>query len=889
MKKILKWTGIVFLVLLVVLMVLPFIFKDKIVEKIKSEANASLNAKLDFAGVDLSLIRNFPNLSVTLEKLSVINVAPFQGDTLISTDKLSITLDIMSVINGTEMTIRSVSLDKAIMNFLVTKDGAYNWDIAKPSPPGAPAEPAAFKASLKRYVITDARVRYDDASLGFYLLLDGLNHTGSGDFTQDLFTLSTRTTSTSATMKYGGIPYIANANTTIDADLEMDMKNFKFTFKQNKVSLNDLNLTVDGFVAMPDTNIDMDLKLATAQTDFKTILSMIPAMYAKDFGAVQASGTMQLSAYLKGRYNASSMPGFGMVLKVNNGQFKYPSLPAAVQDVQVDLKVDNPDGVPDHTAVLLNRLHANVAGDVIDARMVLHTPVSDPDLDALLSGKINLGNVAKFYPLAQGTTLSGVMTADAMMKGRMSAMEKQDVDHFTAAGTISVANLKYVAPDVPKPVDVRQLTVQLDPKVIRMPVLDMTVGRTDLKADGVLENALGFALKDETIHGTLNLNSNTVDLSEWMTGAEDSSTASDSSAMSVVEIPGNIDFTLRASIAKLVYTDLDIRSLRGTLIIRDKAVRMQDVGMNLLDGSMTMSGSYSTVNPKSPAIDFSLDVKDFDIQKTVKSFDAVVKMAPIAKHCTGKYGTTMTLTGQLDATMSPVLNTLSGGGKLSTSTVVITGFEAFNRIADALKQPSWKKVVIPSMNPSFRFTAGRVYIDPFDVSINGYKTTVAGSNGFDQTLDYTLNTEFPRAQMGSTANAALDGIVAAANAKGANVSVGEMIPVAIGIKGTYTDPKITTGVNKAGAQAMDALKAAAKAEFEKQKAAAEAKAREEADKLKAAAAAKLDAEKAKAQAEADRLKKEAESKAKAAADEAKKKAADEAKKQLQQYNPFKKK
>ena len=61
MKKIIKWLGIIILVLLILLITLPYLFKDKIVAKIKEEANKTLNAKFDFSDFNLSLIRHFPN------------------------------------------------------------------------------------------------------------------------------------------------------------------------------------------------------------------------------------------------------------------------------------------------------------------------------------------------------------------------------------------------------------------------------------------------------------------------------------------------------------------------------------------------------------------------------------------------------------------------------------------------------------------------------------------------------------------------------------------------------------------------------------------------------------------------------------------------------------
>ncbi|HRU61174.1 MAG TPA: AsmA-like C-terminal region-containing protein [Bacteroidia bacterium] len=892
MKKILKWFFIVIGVLLVLLIATPFLFKDKLVGLIKEETNKNLNATVDFSDASLSLIRSFPNLSLELENLSVINMAPFAGDTLVYAKSLGITVDIMSVIRGSEINIRSVTVADAVMNFLVTKEGKANWDIAKPSEtPTAAGEPSKFKASLKSYTVSNADVTYDDRSLDFYLRLKDVNHAGKGDFTQDLFVLSTTTISPNVAMKYGGVPYIAAAKAEILADLDMDMKQFKFTFKQNQLKLNELELGVDGWVAMPDTNIDMDLKFNAPKADFRNFLSMIPAVYSKDFSSIQANGKMALSGFIKGRYNAASMPGFGLKLDIDNGRFKYPSLPAEVRSVFVNLAVENPDGVPDHTYINLSRLDANLGGDEFRSRLVLKTPVSDPDLDAMMKGRINLDNVKKFVPLEKGTDLSGRMEADLELKGRMSSIDRKQYDQFKAAGRLLLSQFKYVDPAVGKPVSIAELKLGFSPQIVRLENLQMQAGKTDIQAEGSLEQFLAYFLKDEgVLTGKLNMTSRVVDLNEWMPASDSTNAATaDTAALSVIPVPANIDFTMNASIGKLVYTNFNIYNLKGSLIVRDESVRMSGVNMQLMDGTMAMNGSYSTKNPKAPDIDFSMDIKNFDMQKTVATFNTVEKLAPMAKYCSGKFGTTMTVKGQLDQHMSPVVNSLTGAGKLSTSQVVISNFPAFNKLADALKMPSWKKLDVPALNPSFRFVNGRVYVDPFDVTMNGNKATIAGSNGFDQTIDYTMAVQIPRSSFGGNANAALEGLVSKANASGANFSLGETVPLNVTIGGTVLEPKVGTDLNKKGAAVMDDLKAKAKAEFDKKKAEAEAKARAEADKLKAEAEAKLNAEKEKAKAEADRLKKEAEAKAKAAADSAKKAAEKKGKEMIDEFNPFKKK
>jgi hypothetical protein len=870
MKKFIKWTAIIIGVLLVLLIAAPFLFKDKIISKIKEEANKNLNAKFDFAGFDLSLIRNFPNLSVNIEKLSIVNFAPFEGDTLVYAKTLGLTVDIMSVIRGSEIKIKKVSLEDPVLNFLVNKKGKANWDISKATPSTAPSQPSSFKAQLQKYSISNGLIYYNDETMPFMLRLEGVDHTGSGDFTQDLFTLNTKTQVKKADMAYGGISYINKAKADIDADLDMDMKNFKFTFKKNKIVLNELELGLNGWLAMPDTNIDMDLQFKAAQSDFKNFISMIPAMYSENFKDLKSSGKMAFDGFVKGRYNGKSMPGFGINLNIDNGMFKYPSLPASVQNVFVDLKVNNPDGVPDHTSINLARLHVEMNNDPFDAHLILKTPVSDPDIDAFMKGKIDLSGIQKFMPLEKGTSLSGIITADVTAKGRLSSIEQKKYEQFSASGNFGITGMNYSSSGMKQPVLLNTLQLTFNPQHVALTALNAKIGKSDFNATGTLDNFIAYAIKKDVIRGTLSLSSQLIDLNEFMGGESTQAAGKDTTQLSVIDVPGNIDFTLAASVASLAYQNLVINNVHGKMLIRDKAIRMEDVVMQLLNGTMSMSGGYSSADIKKPSFDFSLNAKDFDIQKTVTTFNTVEKLAPIAKNCTGKFSTDMSVKGELDSKMSPVMNSLAGSGKLVTGNVVITNFPVFNKVADALKMDSWKKINLPPISPSFRFVNGRVYVDPFDMNVNGIKATVAGSNGFDETIDYTMATQIPRSSFGGAANGVLNNLMASANSKGANFTVGDVIPVNLTITGTVSSPKIGTDLNKAGAKLMDDLKAKAKEEFDAKKAEAEAKAKAEADKLKQEAMSKVDEQKQKAAAEADRLKKEAEAKAKARTDSLKK-------------------
>jgi Skp family chaperone for outer membrane proteins len=165
-----------------------------------------------------------------------------------------------------------------------------------------------------------------------------------------------------------------------------------------------------------------------------------------------------------------------------------------------------------------------------------------------------------------------------------------------------------------------------------------------------------------------------------------------------------------------------------------------------------------------------------------------------------------------------------------------------------------------------------VYIDPFDQTVAGIKTKIEGSNGFDQTIDYKMGMQLPTKMLPGAATGVISGLIAQANSKGANMSMGETVNVNVKIGGTVANPKIETGLKEAAKGAVDDLKAKAQEEFDNKKKELENQAKAKADSVQKAAEAKI-------KSEADRAKKEAETKAKAEADRLKKEAEAKAKKE----------
>jgi len=904
-KRILLTLGILIVLILGAAILIPILFKDKIEAAVKAEVNKNINAAVDWGEWDITILKSFPDLTVTIENVKVSNVAPFEGIDLARIGSVTTTIDIKSVF-GDKIDIKRIGLVKPYIHVKVLEDGTANWDIAKADSTAAEETAgdtaSAFNIGLREYWIEDGTLIYDDASLTYYMDLKGLQHRGNGDFTQDLFTLNTTTHADTANVVFGGVKYLKNVKTDIKADLEMDMPNMKFTFKENEASINQLVLGLNGWLAMPGDDMDMDITWEAKKTDFGTLLSLVPAEFASDLSGVQMSGKAGFNGYVKGLMNDNTTPAFGLKVDVDNGRFKYPDLPSSVDDIYVDLSISSPQGNNmDQMVIDLKRFAMKMATNPVEARMHLTHPMSDPNVDAELKANLDLASVKTVVPMKE--ELKGNLTADVRMKGRMSDVEKGQYDKFQADGRLILLGMNYVSDSLP-PVGINSLYFDFSPRFLALTSFDGSVGSSNLQAKGRMDNYIQWWLKDSTLTGSFDLTANKFDLNELMgpSAPEDTTaTTADTSSMSVIEVPGNIDFRMGLAVKEVIYDNINLTNVRGGMRVHDNRVDLKDVFFNLFGGSVTMAGGYDTKDVSKPAIDFTYDVKELDIEQTVTYMESVQKMAPIAKTCKGKFSTNLAMTANLDQRMEVDMNTLAGRGTLRTKSVRIDGFQPLVDIAKALKLSGIENTTLDDVVFNYKFDDGKMITEPFDVKIDRIKANVGGSTAFaDQAIDYDMKAKVPSDMFGAAAATAVAGLLGKANnALGANFQVPAELDLTAKITGTVEKPIVKPVFAGGNANVKDVVVTEIKQELnnqiDKAKDEAVARAREEAAKLVAEAQKQADDIKAKAREEAARAKGEAYKAAddalakvtnplaKVAAQAAAKKAKEEADKKEQQF------
>ncbi|MFZ9044353.1 MAG: AsmA-like C-terminal region-containing protein [Cyclobacteriaceae bacterium] len=805
MKKLKISIAVLVGITVVTLILVPVIYTEDIQKAIKTQVENTLDANFlfDRDEFSISMIKGFPNISVGIGDVGLTGKGVFEGDTLFFASQFNLSLDLMSVISGDQIKIVEVIVDKPVINILVTQDLQTNYDIVKSSESQQEVEQtssneAVLSVAMDHWVMTDGTIRYIDDSLPYYMFLEGVNHEGNGNFIGDVFTMVSSTEARSFSTGYDEVEYITDKQLSGDVTMEMNLETFKFIFKENRVNLNGFTCSFDGWLAMPESDIDMDITFSGQEVDLKSILSLTPGDYESYLDGVTASGSVEFEGSVKGTYSDELMPATTMSFKVDNGKIAYAEYPIPMEAIGVSAAFQMPSADLSEASFVMEKFEMLVDGEPFNMGLDFRD-FDNYKWDVKVGGALDLEKITKIVPLGK-MTLRGKIDAEIVTVGSMSDLEAEEYDKLPTSGSMQIDDFYYKSVDLPQGFGISRMDASFDPEKIKLFEFQANAGKTDMRLSGTIVNYLGFALgKDELLQGDFSFRSSLIDVNEWMvedeTAAEEP-VSEDTSSLVVVRIPENVLFVMDAEIDQLLYDELDINSFKGKLEIKQESIFMNEVAFGLLDGSFVMNGSYDS-KYEYPVYSYDLEIEGLSIANAFASFNTVQKLAPFAENMNGKFASNFAITGALDQKMMPVYETITGEGLLQIAQASLSDVLLLSTISSvtSLKETDGS-VTLKDVLLNARIEKGQVEVEPFEIKLGGYTTTVSGGNSVDGALNYQLKVQsVPTGGVGQVVSSAIGSF---AGVTGLSV---DKVDINLGVDGSFLDPKVALlSVSAAGSK-----------------------------------------------------------------------------------------
>ncbi|WP_346880754.1 AsmA-like C-terminal region-containing protein [uncultured Algibacter sp.] len=791
MKKVFKIIGITLLIILALLIAIPFAFQGQIKDMVKRFINENLNAKVEFSDVSLSFIRNFPNAHVSVSDLVITNFEPFKDETLVTAKNIAFSMSIKELFktSGEEpIIINSIAVNETLLTLKTDKFGQTNFDIAKEEKEQTSTKPesGSFAFDIENYSIKNSAITYIDDISKMLIHLSEFNHEGAGKFTAESSELDTKTEA-NVSFTLDSSNYLSNNPIKLDALIGLDLANSKYTFKENKALINQLPIEFNGFVQQLENGQNIDITFENPESDFKNFLAIIPKQYSKNIDQVETSGDFKIKGIVKGLSSDETIPKLDISIVSHNASFKYPDLPKRVSNIIINTIIKNETGHVDDTYVDIKTLNFKIDEDVFKSSATLKNITKNMFVDAHIDGALNLANITKVYPIELENTLTGLLKGKINTAFDMKAIETNAYERIKNNGSASVTDFVFSSEDIVNPIHISQASMTFNPGTVSLNNFKAKTGDSDLDATGTINNLLGFLLSDNTLKGNFQLNSNLFKVSDFM--SEDESTPTDNKTTNDTEslkIPAFLDCTINANAKTVIYDNLNLKDIKGSLSIKDQQANLKDMTSSIFDGALSISGDVSTKN-ETPTFNLNLGANGFDISKSFKELELLQNLAPIAKLLQGKINTNINLSGNLDQEFSPDLNSVSGKAlaELLNTKIGATQDGLLSKLEGALSFIEFDKLDLKDLKTKLSFANGKVSVEPFDLKYKDIGITVSGAHGFDKTLNYSAVLNVPAKYLGSEVNRLIGKIN--------DSDVNELtVPVTANIGGTYTNPNVKT-------------------------------------------------------------------------------------------------
>ena len=862
MKKSLVVLGVLLVSLLGILIAVPILFKEDAKKAVDDAIAEQVNAHVfyDQEGFSLSLFENFPNFTFSMKDFGVSGIDTFASDTLIQVASFEITLDLLSVISGEQIMINEISLKSPEITILSLSDGQNNYDIFKETTDNTPSktpteEELTFSLAIKKWQIIDGNFTYDDLLNGIHTSLLGINHIGSGDFSQDIFDLMTKTTIVSVDLNYEGTNYLKEKTFDADLNMKMNLPDSKYTFSDNSLTLGALSIGLNGDVILPaDSDMVLDIEFQSLDMSIKSILSLLPGDYSSYLENVSADGEVGIEGKVSGVYNELRLPDININAMIFNGYLAYQEYPLPIEEVQLEAALVIPGVNMDLLSFSMPHFSMQVEGQDFQAQMEFNN-LANYTWDLNASGGLDLGKIFQIIPV-EGMDLKGLISGSFETSGNMLLIEEEKYEQLPTKGRVQVTDFSISDETLPVDIRITEADLSFDNEQIALTQFKVLFGESDLQMTGTLENFIGYALEpSEVLHGKLNFNAKILNLNPFLTATDTSVTdaAVDTAVLEIIRIPINIDVALNTQIGRLLYDNLEFNDMEGKITMSEGIAQLDNLDFNLLAGGFLMSGFYNS-NPPLPLFNFNFKISSMSIKETFSSFNTIQEMAPMAKDLAGVFSTEFVTDGVLDTAMMPVMESLFTFGFIDLESTTYSNpkfIKGLNKITGD-KEETLK---LQDINFEYTIEDGTLTIEPFDFKLAGRTTTVYGSSGISgiqANMDYTLETDLKTGNLGAAANNMI------ASLTGLNDLVAEEVRIKIKIERNYEDPQFrldgisNTKKSPGDKKIKDLAKERAKNKLKKQQKFAEKKIQEELDKQKAvlkveadkkAAALKLEAEK----------------------------------------------
>ncbi|WKN45914.1 AsmA family protein [Tunicatimonas pelagia] len=728
-----------------------YAYQDQLIERLVSSLNEYIATPVEVKSIQVSAWRDFPQLAVSFEEVFIpgaVDSTQSKEYPLADIARIDFSFNLFALLRGT-YELQQISLTNGSVTLLIDKEKNANYTIFRnqqdtiQSPTN---HSLAFR--LEQVNLNDVQVRYRDLAREQDILTYAHDVTASLQVDESVYQINTEGNLESKYIGVGSDHYFVDQWLELRTQLVYYDQDNRLLVEPSQVSLNDTKIQVQGWIDHTDQT-KLDLVVEAANSDFPTLLSVLPKSLARPWQHYRSTGAVQLAGKVTG---LAYQPALQLDFGCQNASFFHPDYQKKLENIYLSGSFTNGAERNSRTSDLsLNNIRATLDGKPLSGNLRLRN-FRDLYLETDFKGQFSIPSLLAFYPILELETTRGEIIADVQLKGNINDLKSNQLNRrrrTQSSGIIEMKDVAFALRDSQLPFQQISGTFEVQDNHLAIRRVSGYWGHSHFSLTGQFKNAIAYALtKTHPVQIDASLRSDLVDLDELLSGklsnsldgnlsrsvAQDWQRVSDKQPYQL-EISPRLTLNFSCDVKRLKFRRFRGRSIRGKLKLHNQLAHIQNLSVQTAGG---MAYASAMVNAQRETIrtEGRTRLEGVHVDSAFYIFEDFQQDFLTARHLKGEVYATSDWRMNLNRNLQVRYPSLSAETYATIKEGELNNFEPMQRIARFVDEEQLDHLRFDDIRNYIRICDQQIHIPKMVVQSNLSDITVEGIHTFDNHIDY---------------------------------------------------------------------------------------------------------------------------------------------------------
>lgn len=729
LKKVLAYTLIALVVLLVSVAGLLYFYKDRVIQQFIREANKSLGTPVNIGKIDVTLLEDFPRVSIVFHDVYVEDSHPGKYP-LLTAKVVSFSLNPWEVYQG-NYRVEGLRVTGSETNLKVDRSGKTNYAIVKSGTGSA----GSVSFDLKNVRLSDSKVSYVDLSVTQHHTFSSQDMSAMILARGDTYQITASGDVTIGQIGIGRSRFLEEKTFAVNAALDYNDVAKTLLIQPSTLTIGDNTFEVQGDYEFREKN-EIDLRIQGRDTDVQSLLALLPPSTSRRFAKYESRGDVYFDATLRGEISPKRSPSFTVSFGFKEVTLVHPDYKSNLEHVYLEGSFQSPSlSVFERAELSLKNISASLNGTPVEGNFHLRN-FDDPFVSLEFHGEPEARDLLNFYPLPDVTDVSGRLKAHVSLTGQLALLKnKATAQQVKTEGTVELDSLDFTFGKQKLRLAGLTGTLQFNNNDLAMSNLKGSFEQSDFLINGFFKNIVTYAIFDNQPIGIeADLVSGYLDVDRlFEVGFSETG-----SGPYVFSISPALNLNFNCQVDSLNFKRFHARRVKGDLLVKGQVAVSRNINLEAMGGSLQLSGIVDARNPKAIDLITSATFRKIQLDSLFYVFDNFRQGFIGHQHLKGEADAEISLEATLNEALRIFPETLIADASTTIRKGELNDFAPLRGLSKYLDDEGLNHLRFADLKNEIHIEKKTIYIPAMEIRSNVTSLVVSGTHHFDKRIDYRV-------------------------------------------------------------------------------------------------------------------------------------------------------